>query len=262
MNKKYNYIYKTTNNINGKFYIGVHSTNKIKDGYIGCGIYRQSDAIHKSKKSRFLGFAHAVKKYGYKNFTKEILYFFTNKEDAYAEEERTVTKDFIQKRNNYNLKIGGKVAPDPTGIKRTEKFKKDKAKQIMKYMDKLVELSAKDYVVVNLNTDEVFKVNNLAKFCRNNNLKPDILNAVITGRSVKTRNNWWACKKENWTGKVVLRKRKKSQPIKGKLKHKNGKVVEFNCLREASEKTGADLSTIRKVIIGKLRQTKGWSPCL
>jgi hypothetical protein len=258
MDKKYNYVYKTTNNINGKFYIGVHSTNKIKDGYIGCGIYRQSDAIHKSKKSRFLGFAHAVKKYGYENFTKEILYFFTNKKDAYVEEQKIVTKEFIEKRNNYNLKIGGKVAPDATGIKRTSKFKKDKSKQIMKYMDKLVKISAKDYIVVNLNTEEIFEVNNLAKFCRNHNLKADSLNAVISKRSVKTRDNWWACKKEEWTGKPVLRKRKKSKPIKGKLKHKDGRLVEFNNLREASEKTGADKSMIRKVLLGKYKQTKGW----
>ena len=38
-------VYITINLCNGKFYIGVHRTNpNTFDGYIGCGIYRASQA--------------------------------------------------------------------------------------------------------------------------------------------------------------------------------------------------------------------------
>lgn len=103
---EYEYIvYKTTNLINNKIYIGVHRTVKgVNDGYIGCGV---SGKLKKGK-----GFQAAVAKYGYENFSRETLFTYPDTEDgklaAYKKEEELVTYDFIRDTSNYNRKVGGK----------------------------------------------------------------------------------------------------------------------------------------------------------
>ena len=84
-------VYKTTNLVNGKFYIGVHKTSEPLDNYLGSGKY----------------FKYAVEKYGIENFQKEILYIFDTKESAYLMENSLVTPDLIESGMSYNLKLGG-----------------------------------------------------------------------------------------------------------------------------------------------------------
>lgn len=104
-----NYIvYKTTNKINGKIYVGVHRTNPdIFDGYIGCGVSKKDQ-----KKKVDIGFPAAVKKYGYNNFIRETLFIYPDTEDgmkqAYEKEAEIVTIDFVKSKDTYNLTVGGK----------------------------------------------------------------------------------------------------------------------------------------------------------
>jgi len=85
-------VYRVTNIINNKFYIGVHKTLNIDDSYLGSG------KIIKS----------AVKMYGVKNFKKDILFIFDNKEAMYNKEKEIVTPEVLMNPLCYNLLCGGR----------------------------------------------------------------------------------------------------------------------------------------------------------
>lgn len=84
-------IYKITNNLNGKIYIGQHATENLDDGYMGSG----------------LAIKRAIKKYGIDNFTKEILYDVDDWELMDFLEELIVDEEFVARPDTYNLKTGG-----------------------------------------------------------------------------------------------------------------------------------------------------------
>lgn len=87
----YHYFYKITNNINGHFYYGIHSTDNLDDGYMGSGRYLR----------------RAYKKFGIENFTKEIIKFFENREDCANFEKEIVTEELVNDPNCYNISLGG-----------------------------------------------------------------------------------------------------------------------------------------------------------
>lgn len=87
----YHTVYKTTNLVNGKIYIGKHSTNDLNDSYFGSG--------------RLL--KDALNKYGKDNFKKEILSTHDTDLLAYSAEEKILTEEFIAGNQNYNLCVGG-----------------------------------------------------------------------------------------------------------------------------------------------------------
>src|SRR5210317_200904 len=88
---KHHIVYKTTNKKNGKYYIGIHSTNNIDDGYLGSG-----NAI-----------VAAIEKYGIENFDREILFHCNTRKEALQKESMLVTTDLVETNMCYNLRTGG-----------------------------------------------------------------------------------------------------------------------------------------------------------
>lgn len=86
------YIYKTTNLINGKIYIGFHASENIeKDNYLGSG--------------KILKWA--VEKHGAQNFKREILFEFDTQDDALEKERELVNEEFVKRDDTYNICLGG-----------------------------------------------------------------------------------------------------------------------------------------------------------
>ena len=88
---KYHYVYQTKNLINGKTYIGRHSTNNLNDGYIGSGKMLK----------------RAIKKYGKENFECIAMCYFDTYEESVEEEKFLVTREYCKNSNNYNIVEGG-----------------------------------------------------------------------------------------------------------------------------------------------------------
>jgi len=89
--KQYHYIYKTTCIITNKYYIGLHSTDNLNDGYLGSGRRLK----------------YSVKKYGRKNHTIEILEHFPNRESLIKREEEIVNDVMVASTSCMNLIRGG-----------------------------------------------------------------------------------------------------------------------------------------------------------
>jgi group I intron endonuclease len=94
-------IYKITNTINNKIYIGAHKTSNLQDSYMGSG--KQIKA--------------AIKKYGISNFKKEYIVILNNMEDMFNHEALLVNDYFVARDDTYNIMEGGKITPDRKGAK-------------------------------------------------------------------------------------------------------------------------------------------------
>lgn len=101
--KKHNLVYKITNLLDNKIYIGVHKTNNLNDKYLGSGKLIKED----------------IKLKGKKNFKKEILFDFNTYKEALNKEKEIVDKEFLKRKDIYNLVPGGSTGYLSININKT-----------------------------------------------------------------------------------------------------------------------------------------------
>lgn len=115
-------VYCHTNKINGKRYIGITSRKPE---------YRWRNGEGYSHNQHFYA---SIQKYGWHNFTHEILYFGLKKEDAWKIEKRLIAEyDTTNEQKGYNIGTGGEHGAD--GSKRTPEQNLRKSQQMKTIMN-------------------------------------------------------------------------------------------------------------------------------
>lgn len=89
--KKYHYIYKTINLLNGNYYYGMHSTDNLEDGYMGSG-----------KRLR-----RSINKHSVENHKVEIIEFLSDRKSLSKREKEIISLNEVSKKNCMNLMVGG-----------------------------------------------------------------------------------------------------------------------------------------------------------
>lgn len=77
--------------MNGRYYVGKHSTQDLDDNYLG-----SCKKLHED-----------MERFGYSNFEREVLYTGSTAEDALEYEAKIVNPEFIENPKTYNKTVGG-----------------------------------------------------------------------------------------------------------------------------------------------------------
>lgn len=136
--RKYHYIYKITRTFDGKFYIGMHSTEDVNNGYFGSGKL----------------ITRSIKKHGIDKHTKEILEYLPSREELKLREKEIISKDLLENKNCMNLKLGGEGGWDH--INNDEEFCRNKNSKAGKRCHELH--PEQRFMLPKLTTDTALKV--------------------------------------------------------------------------------------------------------
>lgn len=178
----YGYIYKTTNLVNGKIYVGKKEKNVFVPTYYGSGLLLRQD----------------LKTYGIEKFKIEILQWCRTLESLNAAEKRWIKKLKAQNREiGYNISgggDGGNTLQNLSEDKKQERFKKIANK--LKNRKILINKTTKEIKHIRLEeVDSYFKTNNWEFF------HPKI---IVTDYTKKLMSEKAKKRKPNTKGKIRI----------------------------------------------------------
>lgn len=215
-------VYCHTNKINGKRYIGITSRKPERR-------WRNGEGYSHNKH-----FYSSIQKYGWHNFTHEILYCGLKKEDACEIEKRLIEEyQTTDENKGYNIGTGGEHGAE--GSKRTAEQNVRKSEQMKAVMN--------DPVIVS-------KISNARKGIKFSDEHIENLRISHLGKSPANKGVAMTEKQKN-----VLRERKKSKMKKVYCLETN---TVYDSIAEASRVTGLRVGNIHGVCEGKRKQTGGY----
>jgi group I intron endonuclease len=190
-------IYKATNKINGKSYIGFDSDWPSRK-------YKHKQLSLKNKQSLYF----AIRKYGWENFIWEVIYQSTDGKHCLSVMEPYFIKEYNCYINGYNMTIGGDGA---IGYKHSEdmkkylsekrkgkgiphttetKYKMSLSKKGKLYSEEKKSKLGKKYIITDP-AGYIFEIKNLNKFCRENNL--DTSHMVSIAKGIRKTHKKYKC---------------------------------------------------------------------
>ncbi len=223
--KKYNYFYKITNLINGKFYYGIHSTNNLEDGYMGGGkLIRE-----------------AIKKHGKENFQKEIVANCLTRKEVSDHEKLVVTMDLVLDENCYNLKTGGDNESVHSEETRKLLSKANKGKKISKETRDKMSTFQKGRIKTEIHRKRI-SVGLLAE-------KHPMFGKFHSEETLKKMSEAHSGEKNHWFGKFNCNPLSKQCNIMG---------IIYESMAEASRQLNVKPGVIRSRILSTTDRFKDW----
>jgi group I intron endonuclease len=219
------HIYKTTNLLNGKIYIG-QTSKDLNTNYLGSG-----KVVIK-----------AIKKYGKSNFKREVLEECDSKEYMNNREKYWIQHfDSINRNIGYNVSIGGEGGN--LGDKVNQKISETRKNKIpVKDINGNIFLIEKD--------DNRFKIGELVGIRKG-------VTAPNKGIPMSNQQKEKLKKPKTESHKENLSKAKKGKCLKPIICLNNG--ISYSGSKEAAEKLGLKIPNVVAVLKGRASKTKGYS---
>jgi group I intron endonuclease len=222
------FIYKITNKINGKNYVG-QTTTSINNRFIQHVRYNKFGILHK-----------AINKYGSENFTIEEIDGANSQSELNYLETHYIYKYESLAPSGYNLKEGGKAGGKLSSVEKNRL----KQKCRKRYGRKIACINSGDVYNSISEAEDKLGIK-----------KSNIIYSIRTKGSINGLN---FCYFENWDGLVRKPDIKKNNK-KPVVCINNGNV--YSSINEAAKKMNLDSGCISSICKGKTRQTSGFSFC-
>lgn len=231
------YIYKITNKLNNKVYIGKSST-QVKDRW------QTHLSIAKAGKNKyprlFFAIHYAISRYGENNFVFEIIKYCASEAEAFLEEQLKIKEFKINGIKLYNLTNGG---DGPTGAKRSKisKKKMSLAHQKPGYKTARQKLNIEQVIQIKLMlTDNKIKMKEIA----------DMFSVNLQAISQINRSKTWSwVLVPSFTPAKRIPNRKLSEQQVLEIKTK---LVEKISYRKIADAYGVSVATIQNIANNKI----------